>query len=129
MPPKRILVVDAVRDTAETLAKVLNAIGHEAEWLTDPREVIEVARRLRPDLIFLDVEMPEIDGYQLARMLRAEFGFESPRIVALTSHSHEQDRAACRRAGFDAHVTKPADPEMLGSILDTMFKGEGPGRR
>ncbi|OGA73765.1 MAG: hypothetical protein A3G81_28320 [Betaproteobacteria bacterium RIFCSPLOWO2_12_FULL_65_14] len=128
MPPKRrFLVVDDVRDAAETLAQVLKAIGHEAEWLTDPREVIPAARRLRPDLIFLDLGMPEIDGYQLARMLRAEFfGFESLRLVAVTGHGQREHRVASRQAGFDAHVTKPADPEMIQSTLETIFQGERP---
>jgi DNA-binding response OmpR family regulator len=101
---------------------VLKTFGHEAEWLTDPREVIEAAQRFRPHLIFVDLSMPHIDGYQLAKMLRAQFGFESLRLVALTAHGHEANRIASRQAGFDAHVTKPADPEVIDSILKTVFQ-------
>lgn len=117
-------MIDDLRDAAETLAHVLKTMGHEVEWLTDPRELMETARRFRPELIFLDLEMPDIDGYQLARMLRAEFGFESLRIVALTGHGYERHRVASRQAGFDAHVTKPADPDLLDSTLETIFAAE-----
>lgn len=123
---RRFLVVDDVRDVAEALAQFLSAIGHEAQWLTDPREVLPAARRLRPDLIFLDLEMPEIDGYELARQLRSEFGFESLRLVAMTGHGLPEHRVASRQAGFDAHVTKPADPEVIESTLQTIFGSPPP---
>jgi CheY-like chemotaxis protein len=123
---RRFLVVDDDRDTAETLAQLLIATGHEAEWLTDPREVVRTTRRLLPDLIFLDLGMPEIDGYQLARQLRGEFGFDSLRLVAMTGHGLPEHRAASRQAGFDAHVTKPADPEVIESTLQTIFGEQGP---
>jgi CheY-like chemotaxis protein len=126
---RRFLVVDDVRDAAETLAQFLSALGHEAEWLTDPREVVETARRLRPHLIFLDLGMPDIDGYELARTLRGEFGFDSLRLVAMTGHGLQEHRIASRQAGFDAHVTKPADPAVIESILETIFGGENPRSR
>jgi DNA-binding response OmpR family regulator len=122
MTRKRLLVVDDVRDAAETLAHVLKSVGHEVEWLTDSRHVMDAARRFRPHLIFLDLAMPHINGYELAKMLRAEFGFESLRLVALTAHGDEENRIASRQAGFDAHVTKPADPEIIESILKTVFE-------
>ena len=122
MPPKRrLLVVDDLRDAAESLAYVLTLHGHEARWITDPFQVIEVARSFRPELVFLDLGMPKLDGYKLARLLREEFGFESLRLVALTAWGRDIDRVASRQAGFDAHVTKPADPEMIESVLATIF--------
>lgn len=124
MPPRRLLVVDDVRDVAQTIALRLTDKGHEVEWLTDPRGVMEAARRFRPHLIFLDLLMPDLDGYQLARMLRAEFGFEHLRLVALTGYGDEADRVASRQAGFDAHVSKPADSEVIDSILKTIFEGK-----
>ncbi len=104
------------------LATVLKAHGHEAEWLTDPRQVMEAVRRFRPHLVFLDLAMPHITGYQLAKMLRAEFGHEPLRLVALTAHGDDVIRIAARQAGFDAHVRKPADPEVIESILATVFE-------
>ena len=121
LPKRRVLVVDDVRDAAESLARVLTLIGHETEWLTDPARVVETVRRMRPELVFLDIGMPKMDGYAVARALREEFGFESLRLVALTAWGREVDRIASRQAGFDAHVTKPADPEVIESILTTIF--------
>lgn len=120
-PRRRLLVVDDLRDAAESLAYLLELAGHEVQWLTDPHQVIETARRLKPELIFLDIGMPKLDGYTLARMLRAEFGFDWLRLVALTAWGRDIDRTASRQAGFDAHVVKPADPEMIQSILETIF--------
>ena len=122
---KRILVVDDLHDSAMSLTLVLRRQGHTAEFVTDPWQVIEVVRRLRPQLVFLDIGMPEINGYALARMLRQEFGFDAVKIVALTAWDRDEDRAESRRAGFDAHVAKPADPETIDSILNTVF-GDDP---
>jgi DNA-binding response OmpR family regulator len=122
MPQKRrLLVIDDLRDAAESLAKILAFIGHEVEYVTEPKKAMDTARRIRPELVFLDLGMPEIDGYELARMLRAEFGFEGLRLVALTAWGRDEDRVATRRAGFDAHVTKPADPAVIESTLETLF--------
>lgn len=118
---KRILVVDDLHDSALSLALMLQRLGHTAEFVTDSRLALEAARRLRPDLVFLDIGMPGIDGYSLARMLRQEFGFEALRLVALTGWGSGDHRAESRRAGFDAHVTKPAGPDIIESILQTMF--------
>lgn len=125
--PKRILVVDDLHDSALSLALVLQHMGHTAEFVTDSWQALEAARRLRPELVFLDIGMPGIDGYALARMFRQEFGFEALRLVALTAWDGDQDRVESRRAGFDAHVAKPADPATLDSILKTVFD-RGPAR-
>jgi CheY-like chemotaxis protein len=106
---KRILVVDDLHDSALSLALVLQRMGHTAEFVTDPWKALETARRFLPELVFLDIGMPGIDGYALARMFRQEFGFEALRLVALTAWGRDEDRAASRQAGFDAHVSpKPS---------------------
>ena len=122
---KRILFVDDLHDSAMSLSLVLQRLGHTAQFVTDPWKVMEAARVLRPELVFLDIGMPELNGYALARMLRQEFGFDAVKIVALTAWDRDEDRAESRRAGFDAHVAKPADPETIDSILETVF-GRGP---
>ena len=118
---KRILVVDDLHDSAMSLALVLQRMGHTAEFVTSPLQALDAARRLRPELVFLDIGMPAIDGYSLARMMREEFGFDAVRLVALTAWGGDDDRAESRRAGFDAHVTKPVDPATIESILETIF--------
>jgi CheY-like chemotaxis protein len=66
--------------------------------------------------------MPEINGHQLARLFRAEFGFEALRLVAITAWGRNEDRAASRQAGFDAHVQKPAEIDIIDSIIKTVFE-------
>ena len=117
----RVLVVDDLPDSAESLARLLETMGHEAVFVTQASKALDAARALRPHLVFLDLGMPEIDGYQLARLFRAEFGFEALRLVALTGWGRNEDRAASRQAGFDAHVQKPAEIEIIDSILKTVF--------
>lgn len=119
--PKRILVVDDLHDSAMSLALVLRQMGHTAEFVTNPLQALDAARRLRPELVFLDIGMPALDGYSLARVMREEFGFEALRLVAVTAWGGDDDRAESRRAGFDAHVTKPVDPATIESILETIF--------
>lgn len=120
---KRILVVDDLHDSALSLTLVLQRLGHTAEFVTNAWKALEAVRRLRPELVFLDIGMPEINGYALARMLRQEFGFDALKIVALTAWDRDEDRAESRRAGFDAHVAKPADPDTIDSVLRTVFGG------
>jgi len=117
----RVLVVDDLPDSAESLARLLETMGHEAVFVTQASKALDAARALRPHLVSLDLGMPEIDGYQLARLFRAEFGFEALRLVALTGWGRNEDRAASRQAGFDAHVQKPAEIEIIDSIIKTVF--------
>jgi CheY-like chemotaxis protein len=122
MPPsRRILIVDDLRDAAESLAHLLQSMGYETQYVTEPTKALDAARRMHPDLVLLGLGMPEIDGYTLGRMLRAEFGFEKLRLVALTAWGESEHRAATRQAGFDAHVVKPADTHVIESILATVF--------
>lgn len=112
--------MDDVADAAESMARVLSSLGHEAAYVTRSTQALEVAREMRPHLVFLDLGMPEIDGYALARQLRAEFGFDGMRLVAISGWGREEDRAASRQAGFDAHVKKPASLDIIDSILKTV---------
>jgi two-component system CheB/CheR fusion protein len=117
MPVGRILVVEDQPDTAQSFAYLLQALGHEAEYVTHAKEALEAARRLRPDVVFLDIGMEDIDGWQLARMLRAEPEFEGVHLVAVTAYGRDEDRTRSRRSGFDAHILKPVGVDLLQSIL------------
>ncbi len=97
-------------------------MGHHAEYVTDPSIALETARRVNPDIVFLDIGMPKLDGYALAKMFRAEYGFEAIKLVALTAWGREEDRTHSRQAGFDAHVLKPAELDVIESILETLPK-------
>ncbi len=115
--PHRILVVDDVKDTAETLAAVLVELGHDATPVTDPRKAVAVAREFKPALILLDIGMPHINGYELAPMLRQGLLPERVRIIAVTAWGSETDRAHSRTAGFDAHLVKPVGGDLLQATI------------
>jgi len=122
-PPKsrRILVIDDKPDQAESFARLLEALGHQAEFVTMPQEALDVARRFRPQLVCVDVGMPVINGYELARMFRAEFGYETMRIVAVTAYGGEEYQVRSRQAGFDAHVVKPVSLEVVERMLANVW--------
>jgi len=94
-------------------------MGHTCDYRTDARDAMDAARALHPDIVLLDIGLlPDLDGHQLARMMRKEFGMDLV-IVAITAYGREEDRRRTRKAGFDAHVTKPIDVKLLESIVST----------
>ena len=121
----RILSVDDLHDAAESLAQLLLAMGHRAVAVTDPRKVEETVERFRPHIVFLDIGMPGLDGWQIARRLRERYQSEVLKLVAMTGHGKVDDHVMSRRAGFDAHLTKPADAQLLESILLQFFPRAG----
>jgi CheY-like chemotaxis protein len=114
---KRILVVDDNADAAFTLAQLLEALGHQASAVSDPRQATALARELRPQLALIDLNMPHLDGLQLARLFRQDPQLSHVWLVALTAMDGKEHREMTRQAGFDAHLRKPADPPLLRSII------------
>jgi len=114
---KAILVVDDDVDSARMFALLLSQLGHAAEYATHPKLVLDLARRLRPWLIFLDIRLPDMSGWDLARELRRELGHDGLHLVAVSGFGEASDHKRSREAGFDAHVQKPVDVELLKSIL------------
>jgi CheY-like chemotaxis protein len=114
---RRVLVVDDNRDSAESLAALLGVLGHEVHAAHDGREALELARRLAPDLVLLDIGMPGMSGHEVARRLRADAGLSDTVLIALTGYGSDNDRRASREAGFDGHLVKPIDFEALERIL------------
>jgi CheY-like chemotaxis protein len=113
---KRILVVDDNVDAATSLALLLRAMGHEVFVAHEGRSALADLSRIRPDIALLDIAMPDMSGYELARQVRSRVG-SSVRIVALTGFGLPEDRARALEAGFDQHMVKPADPAFLKSLL------------
>ena len=122
MARPRALVVDDHPDSAESFARMVETLGCTAEFVTDPRAAVAMAEQLKPDIFFLDIGMPLLNGHDLARKLRGKYGWKV-KIVAVTAHSKLEDRALSRQAGFDAHMAKPADAELIHSMLITLFPG------
>jgi len=114
---RRVLVVDDSEDAALSLAKLLRQSGHEVRVAHDGPSALAVARGDPPEVAFLDIGMPGMDGCELARRLRQEAGLRGALLVALTGWGQEEDRKRTREAGFDHHLTKPADPEALHRLL------------
>ncbi len=116
---RRVLVVDDNADAAEGLADYLRALGHHVRMAFDGATALEEAALLRPDVAFLDIAMPQMDGYEIARRLRARAEFSSCVLVALTGFGQESDRQLAREAGFDDHMVKPIDVEKVRRLLET----------
>ncbi|HEX8787277.1 MAG TPA: ATP-binding protein [Telluria sp.] len=115
--PLRLLVVDDNVDAAATLGMLLEACGHEVTVEHDSLRALERARRLRLDAALLDIGLPDMDGNELARRLRADVQTSALVLIAVTGYGQEQDRRAAFEAGFDHHLVKPVDMGRLAGLL------------
>jgi PAS domain S-box-containing protein len=114
---RRILVVDDNMDSAQSMAVLLRLDGHEVQIAHNGLTALEEARAFQPDVMFLDLNMPEMDGYEVARRLRLEPELVSMTLVAMTGYGQEEDRRRTQEAGFRHHFVKPVDPGMLQELL------------
>ncbi len=115
---KRVLVVDDNVDAAETLKTLLELEGHAVRVAHTGRQALEAAKRDKPDVIFLDIGLPDLNGYQVAVQLRADPDLDAAWIVALTGWGAERDQQQARAAGIDLHLTKPVSVDDLARALD-----------
>jgi CheY-like chemotaxis protein len=116
-PRKRILVVDDHRDAARVLGLLLDSLGHEVQTATDGQQALATMSAFHPDIVFLDIGLPEIDGYEVARRVRKSPELRGTKLIALTGWSHAEDRARTREAGFDHHLVKPVGVKTLKEVL------------
>ncbi|HKW91231.1 MAG TPA: ATP-binding protein [Methylomirabilota bacterium] len=115
-PPRRILVVEDNEDGRQTLILMLRLLGHQVLEAASGADAVELAVRQSPDLVLLDVGLPDLDGYEVARQVRKRRG-DRIRLVALTGYGQPTDRARSEDAGFDEHLVKPIDPSKLGAVI------------
>jgi PAS domain S-box-containing protein len=115
--PRRILIVDDNADAANSLALVLGLDGHVTEAVYSATEALTRADSFKPEVILLDIGLPEMDGYEVARRLRQRPGLATTRIVALTGYGQSDDIRRAREVGFDDHLTKPVDFNALARAL------------
>lgn len=120
----KILVVDDSTDGAEMLAAALNAKGYETQVAFDGPAALRIAAIFRPAVVFLDIGLPVMDGYELAARLRALPELSGVRLFALTGYGQESDRQKSRDAGFDHHFAKPVDLDSIDAILTPDVRGE-----
>jgi PAS domain S-box-containing protein len=118
MVARRILVVDDNVDAAVTLELLLKSLGHETRAAYEGNQALRVAAEFHPDVVLLDIGMPGLDGYEVARRLRALNHEQPMRIVAVTGWGQEADRSRSREAGFDVHLVKPVDPNLLTRVIN-----------
>jgi CheY-like chemotaxis protein len=114
----RILVADDNADAATSLGELLSGRGHDVRVVHDGAEALAAARTFQPDVAFLDIGMPKVHGYEVARRLREETATRRTLLVALTGWGRDDDRQRAKEAGFDRHLVKPPEPAEIDRILE-----------
>jgi signal transduction histidine kinase len=114
---RRVLVVDDNVDAAASLCDVVAHFGHSVEAVHDGPAAVAVAREHHPDVVLCDIGLPGMDGYEVARTIRSQPDLRDVRLVAVSGYAQPEDLARARRAGFDAHVAKPADPAAIARLI------------
>jgi CheY-like chemotaxis protein len=121
--PLRILVVDDHRDSADSLSLLLRSRGNDVRTAHDGLEALEAAKQHRPDVVLLDVGLPKLNGYEVARPIRALPWGKSAVLIALTGWGQPEDKRRSTAAGFDHHLVKPVDAARLKAILASIVPG------
>jgi signal transduction histidine kinase/ActR/RegA family two-component response regulator len=116
-PTRRVVIVDDHPDVRETLRMLLEAWGHQVEEAETGERGLEIIQRLHPDVVLLDIALPDLDGCSVARAVRSARGGDTCLLVAITGYGAATDRLRTSEAGFDAHLTKPLDKDELARIL------------
>jgi two-component system CheB/CheR fusion protein len=116
--PQRCLVIEDHVDAAESMALLLRLVGHECEVAYDGAAGVEKAHRFQPQIVLCDIGLPgAMDGYAVARAFRSDSGLRGAYLIALTGYGQMDDRRRALEAGFDAHLTKPADLDALRRLI------------
>ena len=115
---RRVLIVEDNQDTGDMYRMLIELSGHEALVAQNGALGLELLKSARPDIALVDIGLPGMDGYEIARRFRAEPDSDRVVLVALTGYGSSTDRDRCRQAGFDLHMLKPVDPQALQSLLD-----------
>ena len=121
----RILVADDERDQVATLALLLADEGHEVREVYRGSEVLRMVRDFDPDVALIDIGMPGMTGYDVAREIRQLFGESRPLLVAITGWKQSSDKILAKLAGFDHHLAKPFDPNALLALIEPLARKGG----
>lgn len=119
-PSLRVLVVDDNADSAETMSTLVSIWGHDVYMAHDAKSALEAARAHSPQVVLLDIGLPEISGYEVAAQLRQIPGLDKATLIAMTGYGQEDDRLRAKEAGFAHHLTKPVNPEALRELLASL---------
>ena len=115
---RRVMVVDDNRDAADSATAILRLLGHQVECAYTGAAAVELARHFMPDVILMDLAMPDMNGFETLRQMRSQPGMEQVFAIAMTGYGSGDDRRRTQAAGFDAHLTKPADLNALVALLN-----------
>jgi CheY-like chemotaxis protein len=115
---RRVLIVDDNADAADSLCALLQMSGHEARTVYRGVDALREMTSFHPDVVLLDIGLPDLDGYEIARRARASLGERSPNLVALSGWGREEDRELAFEAGIPVHLTKPVDVTTLERVLE-----------
>jgi DNA-binding response OmpR family regulator len=115
---RRILVVEDDIDSARSLTWILRDMGHDAEYAINGYVAVDMAEKLRPEFVLLDLALPGMNGFEVCRRLKRSAGLERTRIIAVSAYAQEEYRSKAREAGCDGYIVKPLDPAILVMLLD-----------
>ena len=122
VPTWRVLVVDDNADSADSIAAILEISGHEVQVAYSAQKALEIAVEYQPDIMLLDIGLPDMDGYEVAKHLRQTPELKEMRLIAITGYGQQSDRQRSREAGFDEHVVKPVEWQKLEELLASPMK-------
>jgi CheY-like chemotaxis protein len=123
----RVVIIDDNQDAATTMSMLVEQLGGSARTAHDAASGLATVQEFRPDIVFLDIGMPGMDGYEACRRLRQQPSAQHMVVVAVTGWGRPQDKQRALDAGFDAHLTKPVDPSALASVLGSRGPSGPPG--
>jgi CheY-like chemotaxis protein len=116
----KVLVVDDNRDAADTMREMLEMTGFDSSAEYNGRDALRAVQHAQPHAVLLDIGLPDIDGYEVCRQIKTG-GEQAPLVIALTGWGQESDRKRAQLSGFDAHLTKPADPARVASLISSLL--------
>jgi CheY-like chemotaxis protein len=125
MKEPRVLVADDDKDAVLSLTMLLREEGYAVRGVHRGSEVLQAVFNFAPDVVLLDIGMPQMSGYDVARTLRERYGSARPALIAVTGRSGKTDRQQALAAGFEHHVAKPYEPHALLALLARLAKGPG----
>ena len=114
---RQVLIIEDNMDFALTLSEALKLEGHRVRIARDGASGIAIAREQKPDVVLCDIGLPDVDGYEVARVLREDESLRSTRLVAVSGYAQPEDKQRAKEAGFDAHLAKPTPLDELNAIL------------
>jgi two-component system, chemotaxis family, CheB/CheR fusion protein len=114
---RRVLLIEDIQDVAEVLRSLLAEEGHEVMVANDGMRGVEMAREILPDVVFCDIGLPGMDGYKVARVLRADETLKNTFLVSLTGYARPEDIKRSKEAGFDLQLSKPIDLDDLRKVI------------